>query len=489
MHPHSSSDLYKWLRVLTITTIVFMIAYGAVVSIFEIKPFWLDEWNIIYNLKTKTHSQLWGHLEYMQQFPRVYLQIIKYITSPFEYSYSSLRLPSFVVHTAGLIFCFILSGRIFGKQNAYRFFWLLIYASYSTSIEYFVQVKQYTMEMLLALTALWQLLELLHTEAKNIQFTHYIFLCLLFTVIPFFSYTYPICFAALCFTIALHTRGFKNILYRSIPLLLGSISIFIFYHYDVAQVMADERMQNFWKDYILDDGFRPLAYLFNIYKLFANLGTGQLFEVIYGTLGLGGFCCSIYQLFQKRNYTSPFQYIVQYSLLLVIIMIILFSFHKLPVGAHRLNAFAVPACSILVTNMLLVLEYKRKKLIPIIYTTLSITLAGNIYQAFAKAHFSEESVKKQRIYDNTNTAISLAEEKRLPIATGTGVVYPYEDRNADFVIISYPAYHMGISLPVYNAANTFYLKKVFEEHPELQQVVFIDRLEHSIVRRQQALNN
>lgn len=461
-----------------------MAAYGAAVSIFEIKPFWLDEWNIIYNLKTKTHAQLWGQLDYMQQFPRVYLQIIKWITHSFQYSYTSLRLPSFIVHIAGLIFCYSLSGKIFGKQSPYRFFWLLIYASYSTSVEYFVQIKQYTMEMLLALVALWQLFELLNTEGKNIHLPRYILLCLLSIVIPFFSYTYPICFAALCFTIAIHTRGFKNILLRFIPLLLGSISIVIFYLYDVVQVMADGGMQDFWKDYILRDGFRPLDYLFNIYRLFANLGTGQLFEVIYGPLGLCGFVYGIYQLFRKRPYTSPFHYIVQYSSLLVIVMIILYSLHKLPVGAHRLNAFAVPACSIPVINMILVLERRWKKLIPIVCTVLSITLAGNIYQAFAKAHFSEEAVKKQRIYDNTRKAISLAEDELLPIATSSGVSYPYEDRNGDFIVISYPVYRIEISLPVYNAADTFQVKRIFEEHTELRQIVFIDRYEHSVIHRQ-----
>ncbi len=286
-----------------------------------------------------------------------------------------------------------------------------------------------------------------------------------------------------------HTRGLKNILYRSIPLLLGSVSIFIFYFYDITQVMADGGMQDFWKEYILRDGFQPLAYAFNIYKLFANLGTGLLFEIIYGALGLGGFFYSIYQLFQKRNDTSPFRYVLQYSSLLVIVMIVLFSFHKLPLGAHRLNAFAVPACSILVINMLMVSERRWKKLIPVIYSILSLTLAGNIYQAFAKAHFSKEAVKKQHIYDNTRAAILLAEDKHIPIVTGTAVVYPHEDRNGDFAVIGYPAYHMRVSLPVYNATDTSHLKKVFEEHPELQQVVFIDRYEHSIIHRQPALNN
>jgi hypothetical protein len=314
-------------------------------------------------------------------------------------------------------------------------------------------------------------------------------LCVLSATIPFFSYTYPICFAALCFTIILHTRGFKNILVRSVPLVLGSVSILIFYLYDVAQVMADGGMQEFWRDYILRDGFRPLAYLFNIYKLFANLGTGQLFEVIYGPLGLCGFVYGVYQLFREQSFTSPFQYMVQYSSLLVIVMIILFSLHKLPVGAHRLNAFAVPACGILVINMVSVLSRRWKKPATAVYTVLCLTLAGNIYQAFAKAHFSEEAVKKQRIYDNTKKGISLAEDKHIPIATSSGVSYPYEDRNGDFIIISYPGYHMEISLPVYNAADTLQLKKLFDEHAELEQIMFIDRYVHSIVRRRSVLDN
>ena len=134
--------------------------------------------------------------------------------------------------------------------------------------------------------------------------------------------------------------------------------------------------------------------------------------------------------------------------------------------------------------MILVLERRWKKLIPIVCTVLSITLAGNIYQAFAKAHFSEEAVKKQRIYDNTRKAISLAEDELLPIATSSGVSYPYEDRNGDFIVMSYPVYRIEISLPVYNAADTFQVKRIFEEHTELRQIVFIDRYEHSVIHRQ-----
>ncbi|RYD55004.1 MAG: hypothetical protein EOP56_17420 [Sphingobacteriales bacterium] len=483
MYSFLASDRYKWLRVLAIATIVSMILYGAVICIFEIKPFWLDEWCVIYNLKTMTVTELGGKLEKGQQFPRFYLQVLKCIVQPFDYSYTSLRLPSFFVHAFGLIFCYFLSGRIFGKDDSYRFFWLLIYASYSTSVEYFVQIKQYTMEMLLTLVALWQLLELLNTEANKIRLPRFLFLCLVSAIIPFFSYTYPLCFAALCLSVVLHTRGFKNIFIRSIPLFIGSVGVVVFYIFDVTQVMADQGMREFWKDYILRDGFQLLPYLHNVYSLFGHLGTGVFFEIIYGTLGLAGFFHALYQQFKRRSYTSPFQYIVQYSSFLVIIAIVLASLHKLPLGVHRLNAFAVPTCGILVINMLMVLEQKWKKAIPVVYTILSLALAGNIYQAFAKAHFSEEAVKKQRIYDNSKAAISVAENKHIPIVTTPAVFYPHEDRDGDFAVICHPAYHMKMSLPVYNAVDTPGLKKIFEDHPELQQLVFIDRYEHSVVQR------
>src|SRR5439155_1096623 len=59
-----------------------------------------------------------------------------------------------------------------------------------------VQIKQYEMEILLSLVAIWQLLELLEIrESRPPGIARYLLLCLSFLISPFFSYTYPIAVA------------------------------------------------------------------------------------------------------------------------------------------------------------------------------------------------------------------------------------------------------------------------------------------------------
>jgi hypothetical protein len=476
---------YGLLRAITLVTLAVMFLYGITVTVFEIKPFWLDEWCIIYNLKTKTHTELWGHLEYMQQFPRLYLQVIKSVTEPFDYSFSSLKVTSLIVHCTGLVFCYRLSSRLFGKDSAYRFFWVLLYASYVTSLEYFVQVKQYTMEMFLSLVAIWQLAELLKAKADHIHKGRYLLLCISCLMATFFSYTYPICFLSVVVVTVFNTKNAKDLLYRALPIVLGVASITIFYLKDVTQAMADPGMQDFWKGYTMRDGFELTAYLRNVYHLFSNIGTGLLFEIIFGALGICGALYGIGKYFRKREQATFLAHAVQYSTVLVLLMILLFSLHKLPLGAHRLNAFSVPAVSILVTNLLIALERndRLKKAIPTFYSVLFLALTGNVYLVFYKQIWSEEAVKKQRIYENTKQAIILAESKHLPMATSTGVVYPNEDRNGDFAVMTYPVYHMHVAMPVHNANSKEDIQKLFSERSEINEIVFIDRYQHSIEHR------
>lgn len=125
-------------------TIAFFLFAGLVTAVVALQPFWLDEWFIIQNLKFRTADALWGQLEYMQQFPRLYLQALKVITETFNYSYSSLRLPSFVVHTAGVLLCIYISRRLFKRSVMAVFTFVLIYISFKTSQDYFVQGQHNT---------------------------------------------------------------------------------------------------------------------------------------------------------------------------------------------------------------------------------------------------------------------------------------------------------------------------------------------------------
>ena len=68
------------------TTITFIIVCGLIKVFWEVHPPFLDEWAIIYYVKFKTPAELWKGLDKVQQFPRLYLQIVKQFTSLLNYS-------------------------------------------------------------------------------------------------------------------------------------------------------------------------------------------------------------------------------------------------------------------------------------------------------------------------------------------------------------------------------------------------------------------
>ena len=90
--PYKNPDIL--IHKITLVTLLFIVCIGTVLVLAQIKPFWVDEWFIIYNLKTKNAAALFGQLEFMQQFPRVYLVLLKSFTSFFNYR-ASLKTPYF----------------------------------------------------------------------------------------------------------------------------------------------------------------------------------------------------------------------------------------------------------------------------------------------------------------------------------------------------------------------------------------------------------
>ncbi len=107
----------KIFRLLSIITLVFIMCWGLLLVAIQIKPFWVDEWRVIYNLKYKNAAAIFGPLDFMQQFPRVYLVLIKLFTSFFDYSYFTLRLPSFLVGTFTIIFSYRLMRKMYPACN------------------------------------------------------------------------------------------------------------------------------------------------------------------------------------------------------------------------------------------------------------------------------------------------------------------------------------------------------------------------------------
>jgi hypothetical protein len=443
-------------RSVTLGTAAFFIVAGAVTVFFEIKPFWLDEWFLIDNLKFKSAWELWGRLDHVQQFPRLYLQLLDWFAASLDYSYAALRLPSFLVHTLGILVCYRLSARLFSDRRLDRYLWVLIFISFKTSIQYFVQVKQYTMEMALGVVGLWQLLSLLETAKGNRKNPWaYALLCASFVVVPFFSYTYPIVVApAIAVVLGLEVLGNKRLPRPRvlIPVFLATASIAAFYLIDARQVLQDSGMQNYWQGFMMSNGFK-MGLLKHVFVLFFNLGTGALFGTVLGLLGISGWVFATaraVRLFGTPgdDCKAPF---VLYSVLLTWMMVGLFLAGKLPLGSDRLNAFATPALGILAlfgVHRLRQFEILRK-VMPAATMFLILGVAGNIYVATIRELTSTVHEQQLSIYRNVAAGIETARTENLPILATPQIAYPFADQvQGDWVLKTHPKYRKSEMLLV-----------------------------------------
>ena len=466
----------KVVRRATLYTLFFMFGWGIISVIFQIRPFWVDEWRVIYNLKFKTPSELWGPLDFMQQFPRVYLQIVKWFTSIFNYNYFSLRLPSFIVGSLTMLMAWRVMRRIFPKGNFNRYLFVIILISSCTFTEYFVQIKQYTMDLLLSLLALWQFIKLIELprNAKTNWFS-YIILCISFAIVPYFSYIYPIAISPVFIIIFIQSllrfndkaltayQAFKYGLSQGLPLLLCFLSILWFYKIDVAQLMADKGMHNYWGHLMMQDGFSLGSFLNNFFNFFGEEGAGLVYWLLFGILGMGSFVFGLYRCIRylHKNEIGFNELIRFYCVLLIIVVTILFLAGKFPMGEPRLNSFTIPSIAIL---MILFLDtFKEVKRLSKVSKVLSVILyvgvIGNIYTTFISSITGPEYCKKLCIYRATEKAIIEAQNKHLTIYITPDVAYPYDKTlnlpfqntvPGDWVLKTFPAFDVNINIPVIN---------------------------------------
>jgi hypothetical protein len=447
--------LYKLVKFVTLLTLAFAIICGFAMTFWEIHPFFLDEWAIIYNLKYKTATELWGGLDKTQQFPRLYLQIIKQFTQWFNYSYTSLRLPSFIVHCCGLAYCISLSKKLYGSKNPYRWLWVLVYVAYPSSVFYFVLTKQYTMEMLLALVGIAQLIILLNiSSGKEVPAWKYTLLCLSFLVAPLFSYTYPMVAAPIFGIVLIDSLAKrKHNLKQWFPLILCAAGIVALYLTDIRQVQRDQGMKNYWKDYYMTNGFNLKELLYHIYMYFYLFGRGPFMHFLAFT----GICAWLFGSYRsvvilRKKEKTIIEWLVLYCASLIWLSVILFIAGKLPLNAHRLNAYKTPAAATLIVYLFMQMQGHARLRIPA-YAIAGVLFALQILfivQPLVRDFTEGEHHKKMRIYNNAKTAIAVARQDRIPIFTTSMTLYPHQDIDqADWVIKSYPAYRKEEAIPVY----------------------------------------
>lgn len=494
----------KIVRISTITTLSFMIIWGLVSVLAEIRPFWVDEWRVIYNLKFKSPAALWGPLDFLQQFPRVYLSIIKAFTSALDYSYISLRLPSYTIGTVTIVFCYRLAGRLYGTGSINRFILVMTLISCSTFTEYFVQIKQYTMDILLCLVVLWQLLELIALKYNpKVNLARYTLLCLSFLICPFFSYTYPVAVAPVFAVILIQNIFLYNpadrsrsknriLLLQWLPLFICTFSITVFYIVDVSQLMKDAGMHQFWGHLMMAHGFNWRSFFINCYMLFAEIGAGVIYWLLFGILGLISFVYGLYSCIVKvrARDISKNSLLLCYSAMLLLLVIVLFAAGKLPLGEPRLNAFTIPSVSILMIHLLN--ELDKPGIRGIVSKSLSALLlaglTGNIYTTFFAAITGPEYAKKMAIYHASEKAITEARAKKMPILIAPGIAYPYDKtRNlpynntvpGDWVLKTLPAFKVNDQVPVYAIDTLADIEKYMEQLPtEVTTVIAGDGLHY-----------
>lgn len=499
----------KLARVATVATLAFMVCWGLAMVVSEIKPFWVDEWRVIYNLKFKDAAGLWGPLDYMQQFPRVYLGIIKVFTAAFDYSYTALRVPSYIAGTVLILFGYRLMNKIYSREHLNKFLFIMILVSASTFTDYYVQIKQYTMDLLLGLVALWQCIELMRLCSNNaLKKGRYLLLCASFIIVPFFSYSYPIAIAPV-YLVQLVACGMsvqrgrntgerRSLLALLFPLVLCTVSVGVFYVVDVSQLMKDEGMRNYWGHLMMVKGFSWSSFFMNIYNLFAEIGSGMLFWYIFGILGIVSFLSGTYGSFKSLRAGSANEkdLIYLYSSLLIVLVIVLFIAGKFPLGEPRLNAFTIPAISILIIRQLDMLVQKQggaRKISLALSTLLLAGVTGNIYTTFIASITGDAYARKMNIYRSTERAIALAQTKKIPILITPEVAWPYDKTlnlpynttvPGDWVLKTFPAYHVADSISVYGIADMASLKEAWSRLPaETLEVLVGDGVVYRIVKR------
>ncbi len=445
-----------------------MLAWGLMAAFFELRPFWRDEWCLIYNLKFKSANQLWGQLDFTQQFPRIYLQLIKWFSALFNYSYFSLRLPSYMVGIATVTLAYSLKDRVL-KDNAFNSLFVLIIAANPMFIDYLNQVKHYEMELLMSVVAIYQLHSLLHLKSDGSKYNlRYVLLCTSFLLAPFFSYTYPIAVSPIYVIIPLrllltprsNTDKSKTYLYQLAPLASSLLGCLIFYLVDVRQLLNDRNMYGFWSGFLVTDTTPMSTILHRIWSFFAKIGAGFVFEIIFSALAITALLFALTETIiriKKRNMNN-LQWMVAYASALPILVIIIYFGGLIPLGEAKFSAFVIPAFSLLLSyslnQALLAHKNRLRKSAGIIGIIITLALAGNIITACLQIITYDQYKNQLSIYCATKKAIMRAKEQHIPLVVTNNIGYP-DDITVKINFLSMPsAAGIAKTFPAYDRNDT-----------------------------------
>jgi hypothetical protein len=251
------SGLYLPVFKYVLLTIIGGIITIEIISIIRMKPFWLDEWFIIYNLKFREiGSYFFGRLAWNQGFPRAYLAFIKSFSQVFSYNYLSLIVIPFIVQLLCIVFFWkVAENIIFRGEKLKGYMIVLVFLSYQTTIIYFTQVKPYSMEMFCTLLALWQF-RVFNGYFKTSQISdfHVWTATGVFLVAPFLSHTYPIIATPLILGLIItfiFAGGNTSRAKILVPLVFFTGAVITVYYIDIKSTVYSQTSTGYWDIYMV----------------------------------------------------------------------------------------------------------------------------------------------------------------------------------------------------------------------------------------------
>jgi hypothetical protein len=511
--------------------VAYLLCFAAAMALFPIRPFWNDEWRLLFNIKFKTIPALWGRLDLLQECPRTYLSALKIVMAAFDYKYSALRLPSLIVSLGTVALCFRLHKKLLFHNPVFGYLFLLIFFSSQTFTDYLVQVKHYEPELFCCMLALWQLQTMFFMlEQGNAPKGKFILLCISFVVAPFFSYTYAVSVAPVfCMITAIAVlplgkprRAEQRHVSRLImlALVLGAASIMAMYAADLRQVMANSAMYKSYRDML---GYKGASnhFLENVWQMFALVGSGLVFEIIFGVLGSAAFLWGIMRVFRKHTELPPdneislkvkFRDLLNiYCIALIVLTIALLFSGKLMGGVARLTAFTVPAIALqIVFGLEKLQEIRLGRVANVIAIILFLGLSGNIISCCINTFTYPEYANRILTFRKCAEALEAARVQKLPLLYTDGVrgdVIPdkptskpglmerftitpaqiagVDNISAEVILKVNPAYEVGDSITLYHVPDTYWAQEYVNLLPQgITAAIVTDGVHYRKVNKQ-----
>jgi hypothetical protein len=447
-------------------------------TLFNIKAFWLDEWFILHNLKTKSYLELIGQLDYIQQFPRIYLIIIKYLGQTTDYNYYVIRLIPTTAQIFNILFIVFSISRILFKESLLkRNLFILFFLSFQTTIFYFTQLKQYTIEMTVALFGIWFFDFLCNDRTRKTLFSNgYIAFLSYLIIAPFFSYTYIFVIAPilliLFFTLINKNNNLEAKIKSLIPLIFFFISIGLNYFTDLRFVLSSKQQYAAFSENVFGwhSLYSILRGFINLYKLpgylfiytpseFNPMIVTIFFVVKFTIIALTIFgAYHIFKALLKEHLNQKDNLVLFLSLkndmsirlylcLSFIIMIILYLFGKLPIGHARLNYFSILFLIVFLLEGSEILSQKNLAFNRVILTLLMFTSIYQGVRGYIREYQNKNLLFDQKIFDTIGLAIHTAKLKNLPIFVKDNEFYPHSfmEHAEQLAIKTHPSYSINQS--------------------------------------------